>query len=157
MELLWKLVYGRKGMLDLKRRRASAEKKALLKNEWVLLSWETPFRPSGRIAAPTPCPAPGRGSPRRRTGSGAGAARLCLPQALERWGEFGRIKGSLRRAAPALDPSSLTHSKFKRGRKKHRLLQCVMKARNGEISSRIPVAMMIINETPLYWCRALTR
>ena len=79
-------------------------------------------RPDGRRELPTPNPAPGRGSPLRRTGSGSGAERLCLPQALERTGGRWRIKGSLRRATPALDPSPttnsgclITHSNFKRG------------------------------------------
>ena len=79
-------------------------------------------RPAGRREFPTPNPAPRRGSPLRRTGSGAGDARLCLPQALERTCGRWRIKGSLRRATPALDPSPttnsgclITHSIFKRG------------------------------------------
>lgn len=95
---------------------------ALLKNEWVPMSSADPLCPGGRTAVPTPSPAPRRGSPRRRTGSGAGAVRPCLPQALERGGEIVRVKGSLRRAPPALDPANLTlsraphtHSKFKRG------------------------------------------
>lgn len=41
---------------------------------------------------------------------GPSAARRCLPQGLERKSETVRVKGSLRRAAPALDPANLTRS-----------------------------------------------
>ncbi|KAF1054900.1 MAG: hypothetical protein GAK41_00498 [Burkholderia gladioli] len=50
---------------------------------------------------------------------GPGGARLCLARALKRARRFLRIKGSLRRASPTLDPEKSTHSKSKRG-KNHR-------------------------------------
>jgi hypothetical protein len=77
---------------------------ALLKNEWVP-------RRSGRSAkavskgSPHPQPRPIGGAVlaagRARE---PGAARLYLAGALKRRAGFGRLKGSLRRATPALDP-----------------------------------------------------
>ena len=61
---------------------------------------------------PPPLPPPqGRGSPRRRTGSGDRRAKPRLTRALKRRGESGRVKGSLRRASPALDPARFTRKR----------------------------------------------
>jgi hypothetical protein len=61
---------------------------------------------------PHPYPRPrGRGSPRRRTGSGVRRAKPRQTRALKRRGESGRVKGSLRRASPALDPSRFTRKR----------------------------------------------
>ena len=68
------------------------------------------------VRSPTPSPAPeGGGVLAAGRAREPGAARLCLARALERRGGFGRVKGPLRRASPALDPPESTHSKFKRG------------------------------------------
>jgi hypothetical protein len=67
--------------------------------------------------SPHPQPRPPKGGAVLAAGRAreSGAAKLCLAGALRRRAGFGRLKGSLRRAAPALDPSKSTHSKFKRG------------------------------------------
>ncbi|KAF1056384.1 MAG: Cell division protein FtsL [Burkholderia gladioli] len=90
---------------------------ALLKFEWVK-------RASG-VRKPTsqngifPPLAPPQGGEVLAAGRarGPGGARLFLARALKRARRFLRIKGSLRRASPALDPEKSTHSKFKRGEK----------------------------------------
>ncbi len=46
--------------------------------------------------------------PRRRTAREPGVAKLCLAREPERMHAVGRVKGSLRRAAPALDPANRT-------------------------------------------------
>ncbi len=55
------------------------------------------------MRGPTPHPAPGRGSPRRRTGSGAGRKNSRPAPALEPRCVAVAVKGTLRRASPALD------------------------------------------------------
>ncbi|KAF1051855.1 MAG: hypothetical protein GAK41_01213 [Burkholderia gladioli] len=88
---------------------------ALLKFEWV--------KRAAGVRKPTsqngifPPLAPPQGGEVLAAGRarGPGGARLCLARALKRARRFLRIKGSLRRASPALDPKKSTHSKFKRG------------------------------------------
>ncbi|KAF1051356.1 MAG: Glutamate/aspartate import permease protein GltK [Burkholderia gladioli] len=88
---------------------------ALLKFEWV--------KRAAGVRKPTsqngifPPLAPPQGGEVLAAGRarGPGGARLCLARALKRSRRFLRIKGSLRRASPALDPEKSTHSKFKRG------------------------------------------
>ncbi|KAF1053693.1 MAG: hypothetical protein GAK41_00755 [Burkholderia gladioli] len=89
---------------------------ALLKFEWV--------KRAAGIRKPTsqngifPPLAPPQGGEVLAAGRarGPGGARLCLARALKRARRFLRIKGSLRRASPALDPEKSAHSKFKRGK-----------------------------------------
>ena len=113
--------------------RRTRKKRALLNFEWVPKSLIATTRPGGRRFIPTPAPAP----------------RRCLPQALERNCGRSRIKGSLRRATPALDlPPSITawflvtYSKFKKGmistsRHRYHLLQqsCQFAGARGYSSS----------------------
>ncbi|KAF1054159.1 MAG: hypothetical protein GAK41_00660 [Burkholderia gladioli] len=86
---------------------------ALLKFEWVkrAAGVRKPTSQNGILAPPQGGEVLAAGRVR-----GPGGAKLCLARALKRARRFLRIKGSLRRASPALDPEKSTHSKFKRGR-----------------------------------------
>ncbi|KAF1055821.1 MAG: hypothetical protein GAK41_00306 [Burkholderia gladioli] len=94
---------------------AASNFRALLKFEWV--------KRAAGVRKPTsqngifPPLAPPQGGEVLAAGRamGPGGARLCLARALKRARRFLRVKGSLRRASPALDPEKSTHSKFKRG------------------------------------------
>ncbi|KAF1053477.1 MAG: Arabinose import ATP-binding protein AraG [Burkholderia gladioli] len=88
---------------------------ALLKFEWVKRAAGVRKPTSQNGIFPPLVPPQGGEVLAAGRARGPGGARLCLARALKRARRFLRIKGSLRRASPALDPEKSTHSKFKRG------------------------------------------